>query len=55
MTRQKIIDMSLVSFQNSDNDLFGESVTKNTVLEIKTKTKPGSLELLNDFHVCSLS
>lgn len=46
--------MSLVSFQNSDNDLFGESVTKNTVLEIN-KTKPGSLELLNDFHVCSLS
>lgn len=45
--------MSLVSFENSDNDLFG--VTKNTVLEIKIKTKPGSLEFLNDFHVCYLS
>ena len=47
--------MSLVSFEDSDNDLFGESVTKNTVLEIKIKTKPGSLEFLNDFHVCYLS
>ena len=55
LTRQKKTDMSLVSFENSDNDLFGESVTKNTVLEIKIKTKPGSLEFLNDFHVCYLS
>ena len=43
--------MNLLSFKKSDKDLYGEGINKNIVLEMKIKTKPGSLEFLNYFHV----